>query len=150
MKNSSLWQIIKFTLCSASAAVIQIASFEILFDACHITYTISYVISLVLSVLWNFTFNRKFTFQSANNVPLAMLLVFLYYVVFTPLSTWWGDAMESAGVAGILVTIFSMLVNFVTEFLYQRFVVFRGSIGSAVNKEEENFKLIIKITRKKL
>ncbi len=147
MKNSNLLQVIKFTFFSISAGVIQLASFELMYDLIHINYWVSYLISLVLSVLWNFTFNRKFTFKSANNVPFAMFLVFLYYLVFTPLSTLWGNAMENAGVAGILVTAFSMIINFVTEFLYQKFVVFRGSINSAVSTEEEKFKKVLKILK---
>lgn len=148
MENKSLIQVIKFTLFSISAGVIQIASFELMYDLIHINYWVSYLTSLVLSVLWNFTFNRKFTFKSANNVPIAMLLVAIYYAVFTPLSTLWGDALEKIGVAGILVTIISMIINFVTEFLYQKFVVFRNSIDSAVDKDEYNFNVIMKIVKK--
>lgn len=148
MENKSLIQVIKFTLFSISAGIIQIASFELMYDLIHINYWVSYLTSLVLSVLWNFTFNRKFTFKSANNVPIAMLLVAVYYAVFTPLSTLWGNAMEKAGVAGILVTAFSMIINFVTEFLYQKFVVFRNSIDSAVDKDEYNFNVIMKIVKK--
>lgn len=150
MKNQSFIQAVKFTLFSISAGVIQLAVSEIMYDLIHIDYWVSYLTALIASVIWNFTFNRKFTFKSANNIPFAMFLVALYYAVFTPLSTWWGNAIEAAGVAGILVTIFSMLVNFVTEFLYQKFVVFRGSINSAVNKEEENFKKIIKLIKKEV
>ena len=147
MKNSSLIQAVKFTLFSISAGVIQIVAFELMYDAIHINYWVSYLTALILSVLWNFTFNRKFTFKSANNIPFAMFLVALYYLVFTPLSTWWGNELEKIGVAGILVTVISMLINFVTEFLYQKFVVFRGSIGSAVNKDEETFKKILKVAK---
>lgn len=136
MKNSNLWQVVKFTLFSLSAGIIQIGVFELMYDLIHINYWVSYLVALVLSVLWNFTFNRKFTFKSANNIPIAMTLVFLYYLVFTPLSTWWGNAMESAGVNGTIVTLISMIINFVTEFLYQKFVVFRKSINSAVSKNE--------------
>ena len=103
--------------------------------------------ALILSVVWNFTFNRKFTFKSANNVSLAMFLVLVYYAVFTPASTLWGNAMEKAGIAGILVTAFSMIVNFVTEFLWQKFVVFRNSENTAVDKDEELFKRIMKICK---
>lgn len=148
MENKSLIQVIKFTLFSISAGAIQLATSEIMYDLLHINYWVSYLTSLILSVLWNFTFNRKFTFKSANNVPIAMLLVAVYYAVFTPLSTLWGNAMEKAGIAGILVTAFSMIINFVTEFLYQKFVVFRNSIDSAVDKDEDNFKRIIKILKK--
>lgn len=148
MENKSLIQVIKFTLFSISAGAIQLATSEIMYDLLHINYWVSYLTSLILSVLWNFTFNRKFTFKSANNVPIAMLLVAIYYAVFTPLSTLWGNAMEKAGVAGILVTAFSMIINFVTEFLYQKFVVFRNSIDSAVDKDEDKFRRIIKILKK--
>ena len=145
MKN--FWKIVKFTLFSISAGVIQLAVSEIMYDLIHINYWVSYLTSLILSVIWNFTFNRKFTFKSANNVPSAMTLVLAYYAVFTPASTLWGTAMEKAGVAGILVTAFSMIVNFITEFLWQQFVVFRTSEGSAVDKEEETFKKIMKAIR---
>lgn len=149
MKNQNLIQAIKFTLFSISAGIIQIIVTTIMDDLLGIDYWVSYLTGLVLSVIWNFTFNRKFTFKSANNVPIAMTLVLLYYCAFTPLSTLWGDAMEGAGVPGIVVTAFSMIINFVTEFLYQRFVVFRNSINSAVNAEEENFKKVIKILKEK-
>ncbi len=147
MSKASFIQAVKFTLFSISAGIIQLAVSEIMYDLLHINYWVSYLVALILSVVWNFTFNRKFTFKSANNIPFAMFLVLLYYAVFTPLSTLWGHAMEGAGVPGILVTIFSMIVNFVTEFIYQKFVVFRGSINSAVNKEEETFKKILKIAK---
>ncbi len=154
MKNQSFLQAVKFLFFSISAGVIQIVSFTILNEFILVfekgnEYGWSYFISLALSVIWNFTFNRKFTFKSANNVPLAMTLVLLYYAVFTPLSIWWGIAMTNAGVNEYIVTAFSMIVNFVTEFLYQKFVVFRGSINSAVDKEEEKFKKIVKIAKSK-
>lgn len=145
-ENSSLWQAIKFTLFSISAGIVQIASFELMYDIIHINYWISYLVSLTLSVIWNFTFNRKFTFKSSNNIPLAMSLVFLYYLVFTPLSTLWGNAMENAGIHGFFVTAFSMIINFVTEFLYQKFVVFRNSINSATNTD--SFDIIMKTLKK--
>ena len=127
MEKETLWQVIKFTLFSISAGLIQIATFEIMYDLIHINYWVSYLVSLVLSVLWNFTFNRKYTFQASNNIPLSMLLVAILYAVFTPLSTLWGHALEKIGVTGFLVTAISMIINFVTEFLYQKFVVFRKS-----------------------
>jgi len=145
MKN--FLQMLKFTLFSISAGVIQLAVSEIMYDWIHINYWVSYLTALILSVVWNFTFNRKFTFKSANNVSLAMFLVLVYYAVFTPASTLWGNAMEKAGIAGILVTAFSMIVNFVTEFLWQKFVVFRNSENTAIDKDEELFKKIIKICK---
>lgn len=154
MEKQNFWQALKFLLFSISAGVIQIVSFTILNEFVFVfekgvEYGWSYFISLALSVLWNFTFNRKFTFKSANNVPFAMFLVFCYYLVFTPLSIWWGVAMTRAGVNEYLVTAFSMIVNFVTEFLYQKFVVFRNSINSAVDNEEEKFNKIVKLIKTK-
>jgi len=93
---------------------------------------VSYAIALTLSVLWNFTLNRKFTFQSASNIPKAMALVALFYVVFAPLSTWWTKVLtEDYAWNEYLVLILTMTVNLVTEYLYQRFVVFRNSLDTA-------------------
>ena len=132
MKNSNFWQAIKFTLFSISAGIIQTVSFTILNEFILVfekgnEYGISYFISLLLSVVWNFTFNRKYTFKSANNVPIAMSLVLAYYIVFTPLSIWWGIELTKLGWNKYLVFAFTMIINFVTEFLYQKFVVFRKS-----------------------
>ena len=118
-------QVVKYTLIAASAGLIQVGSFSLFGEVLHLPYWPSYLIALTLSVLWNFTFNRKYTFKSANNVPKAMFLVFLYYLVFTPLSTWWGHAMTNAGINDYIVLAFTMIVNFITEFLFQKFVVFK-------------------------
>ena len=126
-----LWRVIKFILFSASAGIIEIVSFTLLTELTSWPYWPCYLIALVLSVLWNFTLNRRFTFRSANNVPLAMLKVAAYYAVFTPLSTWLGNYLaETLGWNEYLVTVINMLLNFVTEFLYDTFVVFRGSIDT--------------------
>lgn len=131
-KNTKeLLRAVKFVLFSISAGVIQVASFTLLNELLHLPYWMSYLTALVLSVLWNFTFNRKFTFRSAANVPIAILKVALFYLVFTPLSTWGGAALEGAGWNEYLVLVLTMLVNFVTEFLYDRFVVFGKSIDTA-------------------
>lgn len=136
--KKELIRTIKFVLFSASAGIIQIASFTLLNELFVLNYWVSYLISLVLSVLWNFTLNRKFTFKSANNVPVAMLKVAAYYIVFTPLSTWWTALLTEPTYQIMwneyLVLILTMLVNFSTEFLYDRFVVFGKSIDSAVKK----------------
>lgn len=124
------WQALKFTLFSISAGLIQILAFELLSKAFNLTYWISYITALVLSVLWNFTFNRRYTFRSDCNIPKAMALVALYYLVFTPLSTWWGMALTNIGWNEDLVLIGTMIINFVTEFLYQKFVVYRKSIDT--------------------
>lgn len=128
--GGSAWQAVKFTLFSASAGIIQLGSFELFSKALHWPYWLAYGVALVLSVLWNFTFNRRYTFRSDMNVPRAMTLVFLYYLVFTPLSTWIGHVLTEGGANEDLVMIGTMLVNFVTEYLYQRFVVYRQSIDT--------------------
>ena len=129
-KRAEAWRALKFLLISISAGAIQIASFTLLKEALGLVYWQSYPISLVLSVLWNFTFNRRYTFRSAANIPRAMALVALFYAVFTPLSTWWGNALDRAGVNNYLIEGGTMIVNFITEFVYQRFVVFRRSLDT--------------------
>lgn len=140
-KKQEYLNLLKFVLFSISAGVIQILSFtllsELVFMDSNNDYGISYFIALALSVLWNFTFNRKFTFKSASNVPIAMLLVFAFYVVFTPLSIWWGIALTKAGWNEYLVLLLTMLINMGTEFLWTRFVVYRNSINTAVKKVED-------------
>lgn len=116
---------IKFTLFSISAGIIQILSFTLLNELTALPEHISYLIALVLSVLWNFTFNRRYTFQSAGNVPKAMLLVALFYCVFTPVSTWVEKTLVGLGWNEYVVTLINMVCNFVSEFLYDKFVVFR-------------------------
>ena len=131
-KKKELWRVVKFTLFSISAGLIEIVSFALLNELLHLPYWLSYLIALVLSVLWNFTLNRKVTFQSAANVPVAMLKVAGYYAVFTPLSTLLEHLL--AGKLGwneYLVTGINMALNLVTEFLFQRFVVYRNSIDTA-------------------
>ena len=129
--KKSLWQALKYALFSISAGVIQAASFALLhtvllggkpewYWVCHIT-------ALILSIVWNFTLNRKYTFQSANNIPIAMLKVAGFYVVFTPLSAWLGQLAANAGWHGLLVEFLTMCANFVLEFLFFKFVVFRES-----------------------
>ena len=126
MKNQNFLQVIKYTLIAASAGIIQVASFTVFEKVLHMKYWPSYLIALVLSVLWNFTFNRKYTFHSSNNIPKAMFLVFMYYLVFTPLSTIAGDRLTALlGGKDFIVLALTMLVNFVTEFLFQKYVVFK-------------------------
>lgn len=132
--NKELLRTIKFTLFSASAGIIQVLSFTLLNELLHWNYWVSYLISLVLSVLWNFTLNRRYTFRSATNVPIAMAKVALYYLVFTPLSTGWTAWLTEPKYGCFwneyLVLVLTMLVNFATEYLYDRFVVFGKSIDS--------------------
>ena len=124
-KKQNLIQTVKYVLIAASAGIIQAASFALFEEVLHLPYWPSYLIALILSVLWNFTFNRKYTFHSTSNLPKAMFLVFLYYLVFTPLSTWWGDLLTGAGWNDYLVLALTMFVNLVTEFLFQKYVVFK-------------------------
>lgn len=128
--RQTAWQVIKFTLFSASAGVIQFAVFALLDSVFHLPYWMAYGTALVLSVLWNFTFNRRYTFRSDMNIPRAMTMVFLFYVVFTPLSTWIGNGLTQGGANEYLVLVGTMLVNFVSEYLYQRFVVYRKAIDT--------------------
>ena len=120
-----MWQVVKFTLFSVSAGIIQVGSFAIL-ELFIKTYWIPYLASLLLSILWNFTLNRKFTFKSAANIPIAMAKVLGFYLVFTPLSTWLGNLAERGGVNDFLILGITMLFNFVLEFLFCKFVVYRG------------------------
>lgn len=131
MKNKEIQRALKFTLFSISAGVIEIVVFTLLNEFTGLSYWPCYLTALVLSVLWNFTCNRKFTFRSANNIPKAMLLVALYYCVFTPVSTVGGNYLtETCGWNEYLVTAINMVINFVTEYLYDTFLVFRGSIDT--------------------
>ncbi len=132
-------RVVKFTLFSISAGLIEMGAFALLNELLHLPYWLSYLIALVLSVLWNFTLNRKFTFKSAANVPVAMLKVACYYAVFTPLSTLLEHRLTGLGWNEYLVTAINMVLNFTTEFLYQRFFVFGRSIdtsGTAAQPEE--------------
>ena len=132
--RKELIRAVKFTLFSASAGLIQIG---VTFLLAHFLipedelYWIPYLIGLVCSVVYNFTVNRKFTFHSAANVPAAMAKVFAFYCVFTPLSTLWVKYFtETLHWNEIVVQAGTMLINFVTEYLFTRFVVFRNQIDN--------------------
>jgi putative flippase GtrA len=128
--RQTAWQFIKFTLFSISAGLIQAGAFALLNELTGLPYWPSYLIALVLSVIWNLTFNRRFTFRSSVNMCKAMALVLAYYAVFTPLSTWWGDALTGIGWNEYLVLGGTMVINFVTEYLFQSLVVFRGTMNT--------------------
>ena len=130
-KKKEFWRAVKFVLFSASAGLIEIVVFALLNELLRLPYWLSYLAALVASVLWNFTLNRKFTFQSANNVPKAMLQVALFYAVFTPLSTLLEHVLtEKLGWNEYLATAINMGLNLITEYLYDRYVVFRDSIDT--------------------
>ncbi len=141
MKNSNTLQAIKFALFSASAGIIQVVSFTLLNEVVlpnisiqnekimallSAEYGVCYLIALTLSVLWNFTFNRRFTFKSAANIPIAMAKVFGFYIVFTPLSVWLGELATGKGVNEYIVLALTMLSNMVLEYLFCKFVVYRN------------------------
>ena len=130
-KNKELMRAVKFTLFSISAGLIEIIVYSLLDLLTKWPYWPCYLIALIASVVWNFTLNRQFTFQSANNVPVAMLKVAAFYAVFTPVSTALGNYLaETRGWPGILVTGLNMACNFVLEYLYDRYFVFGKSLDT--------------------
>ena len=146
-KKAEIKRIVKYVLFSISAGGVQFLSFTLLNEILHWPYWPCYLIALVLSVLWNFTLNRKFTFQSANNVPRAMLLVALYYCVFAPLSTLWGNALAAAGWNYYVVLAGTMLINLTTEFLFWRLVVYKGSIDTNERARKKQAEIEAALTR---
>ncbi len=126
MKKESALQMLKFTLFSISAGIIQVASFALFNELFHWRYWPAYLTSLILSIIWNFTFNRRYTFKSAANVPIAMAKLFGFYAVFTPLSTWLGHLAESAKVNDYVILFVTMLANFILEFLFSKLVIYRN------------------------
>ena len=134
-KKAELIRTVKFTLFSISAGAIQLLTFTLMNELLDLPYWPCYLTALVLSVIWNFTLNRNFTFKSANNVPVAMMKVLGYYAVFTPVSTILGNYLaEDLLWNEYLVTILNMMLNFVTEYLFDRFVVFGASIDTKGEK----------------
>ena len=136
MNKKELFRTIKFTLFSISAGIIEIIVFSILNSVFHLPYKVSYFTALVASVIWNFTLNREYTFKSTANVPVAMAKVGLFYLIFTPASTYLGDYLVNRGLNEYLVTGINMLLNFVLEYLYDRFFVFKNTIDTKVKKEK--------------
>ncbi len=126
-------QVTKFVLFSISAGIIQVIAFTLMLEVLHIPYWLSYLTALIASVIYNFTVNRRFTFKSANNIPLAMVQLGIYYAIFTPLSTWWGDALVGIGWHEYLVLGLTMVTNLVTEFCVNRFVIYRNSMNTRVS-----------------
>ena len=132
MKN--FIQLLKFGLFSVSAGIIQTVSFAIMNEFIKFKYWPAYLIALILSVVWNFTLNRKFTFKSAANVPVAMAKVFGFYLIFTPVSTYLGHIAEGSGINEYIVLIVTMICNFVLEFLFCKFFVYRGKEDTLESK----------------
>lgn len=137
-KFVELIRAVKFTLISISAGIVQVLSFALFNEVFKWNYWVAYLTALILSVLWNFTINRKVTFKSANNVKIAMLLVLAFYAVFTPVSTILGEMAENAGINEYIVLAVTMISNFVLEFLYTRYIVYRHSCDTAVKKSRKD------------
>ena len=118
-KKKEIIRALKYTFFSVSAGLIQIASFALFHELFHLIAWQAHLISLVLSVLWNFTLNRQFTFHASNNIPLAMLKVAVFYLIFTPLSTWWTALLSkpTGPLNSYIVEGGTMLINFVLEYL---------------------------------
>lgn len=147
-KKQQFLQFLIFTGFMISAGVIQFVTTGLLSTWTGLMsedsgyYWIAYLVGLVLSVIWSFTFNRKFTFKAANNVPLAMCLVLLYYCAFTPLSTFGANAIvnawKDAAGAGwdknyeMVITASMMLINFGTEFIWDKLVVFNQKVTDKI------------------
>ncbi len=134
MKKDSLLQMIKFTLFSVSAGIVQVVSFAIFNELFKWIYWPAYLSALVLSIIWNFTLNRQYTFKSAANIPVAMAKLFGFYIVFTPLSTWLGHLAESMGINDYIILLVTMLSNFVLEFLYSKFVIYKNQENTRQSK----------------
>lgn len=130
-KQKETARVIKFVLFSASAGIIELGSFTLLNELTKWTYWPCYLIALILSVVWNFTLNRKFTFKSASNVPVAMAKIFAFYCVFTPVTTILGNYLaEELLWNEYIVTGINMALNISTEYLYDRFIVFRKTLDT--------------------
>ena len=142
-----VFRAIKFLFISISAGIVQIGTFTLFNEVFKWDYWYAYLPSLLLSILWNFTINRKFTFKSANNVKIAMLLVLAFYAVFTPVSTVLGELWENAGGNEYLVLVVTMVSNFILEFLYTRFIVYKNSCDTAVTKKDKEYTQRIKILK---
>ena len=137
MSKKELLRKIKFTLFSVSAGIIEITLFTLLNELTSFGYWVCYLVALIVSVVWNFTLNREFTFKSSANVPTAMIKVFIFYLFFTPISTILGDYLvKNLNCNEYLVTALNMLSNFVLEYLYDKYIVFKGTIDTKNNRKK--------------
>ena len=133
--RQTVWQIFKFTLFSTSAGLVQVITFTLLNELARFPYQPCYLTALIMSVIYNFTVNRRFTFKSAANVPVAMLKVLAYYAIFTPVSTYLGKMAEGSGINEYIVLGVTMVCNLMTEYLFCRFVVYRNSMNTNAPKK---------------
>ncbi len=130
--KDNILQFLKFTAFSISAGIVQILTFTLLEELFKLSYWPSYLVALIASVIYNFTVNRRFTFKSSNNIPKAMTQLMIYYAIFTPLSTWWGDALVEIGWDDYFVLGGTMVINFITEYMVNRFIIYRNSMNTRV------------------
>lgn len=140
-KKTKFLQFVKFACFSLSAGIIQLGADALLLEVAKFPAWAAYLIALVLSVIWNFTLNRKFTFKSSKNVPIAMLKVAGYYAVFTPLSTLWTYLIVDMNnlndtIYAYVVLVVTMIINMLTEFLFQKYLVFNEKISKQENNDE--------------
>lgn len=136
-ENKEVLRGIKFVLFSITAGIIEMLTFSFLEEIIHLKYWPSYLIALVASVLYNFTVNRRFTFRSAANIPKAMIQLAIYYAIFTPLSTWWGNYLTNINWNDYIVLFLTMVINLITEFSVCRFVIYRGQVDNRENKNKK-------------
>ena len=137
-KKRELIRVTKFIFFSLSAGLIEMGVFALLNELLRWSSWPCSLSGLTASVLWNFTLNRKFTFQSASNIPRAMALVLLFYCVFTPVTTLLGSYLaDTLHWNEYLVTFLNMVLNLVTEYVYDRLVVYRGAVDTARRPEEQ-------------
>ena len=128
---------IKFTFFSISAGIVEILTYTLLTETTSLSYWPCYLIALIASVVWNFTLNREYTFKSTANIPLAMTKVLIFYAIFTPVSTILGNYLvKSLNWNEYLVTGINMLFNFILEYLYDRFFVFKGTIDTKEKRKK--------------
>lgn len=135
--KETLKQSFLFTLLSLSAGLVEWISFTVL-NLLKIKFSYAQSISVILSVLWNFTLNRKYTFKSANNIPIAMIKVAIFYLFFIPITAYFGQVASDQEVNDFVIKIVTMILNFVGEFLWWKFVVFRGSENTKVEAKQKN------------
>ena len=139
--KKELFRAIKFTLFSISAGIIQILVFTLIEELFNLKVWINDIISISASVIWNFTFNRKFTFKSSNDIKKSMLLVAIFYLFFIPISGFLGDIAEAHKINEYIILAITMISNFVLEYLYTRYIVYRNSCDTIKKNEEENSNL---------
>lgn len=138
--KENIIQVVKFVAFSLGSGVIQTVVFTVLNEFMHFDYWQSYLPAIFLGVLYGFTVNRRFTFKSANNVPVAMAKLAFYYCIFIPTSTYLGNLAENKGVNEYIVLVVTMLANLTTAFLVNRLWIYRNSMNTNDLAQKEKTK----------